>query len=100
MSKRGRHSSEREAEKTTATQEISQVAVLSGRGDWIRTSDHQTPSLVRYQAALRPDIGTTSATTASGREVPAVSRPEVYHAQELTAAPGSLSCVSPASSSC
>lgn len=24
------------------------------RGDWIRTSDPQTPSLVRYQAALRP----------------------------------------------
>ena len=28
---------------------------LDDRGDWIRTSDHQTPSLVRYQTALRPD---------------------------------------------
>ena len=28
---------------------------LSGRGDWIRTSDPLTPSQVRYQAALRPE---------------------------------------------
>ena len=27
----------------------------NGRGDWIRTSDPQTPSLMRYQAALRPE---------------------------------------------
>src|SRR3989337_3107361 len=26
-----------------------------GRGDWIRTSDPHTPSVMRYQAALRPD---------------------------------------------
>jgi hypothetical protein len=26
-----------------------------GRGDWIRTSDLHTPSVMRYQAALRPD---------------------------------------------
>ena len=29
--------------------------VLSGRGERIRTSDHFTPSEVRYQAALRPE---------------------------------------------
>src|SRR5262245_28922346 len=28
---------------------------LSGRGDWIRTSDPLRPRQVRYQAALRPD---------------------------------------------
>src|SRR3546814_15969367 len=28
-----------------------------GRGDRIRTCDPQTPSLMRYQAALRPDLG-------------------------------------------
>ena len=27
----------------------------NGRGDWIRTSDPHTPSVMRYQAALRPD---------------------------------------------
>ena len=27
----------------------------TGRGDWIRTSDLHTPSVMRYQAALRPD---------------------------------------------
>ena len=27
----------------------------AGRGDWIRTSDPHTPSVMRYQAALRPD---------------------------------------------
>ena len=27
-----------------------------GRGDWIRTSDPHTPSVMRYQAALRPDL--------------------------------------------
>jgi hypothetical protein len=27
----------------------------AGRGDWIRTSDLHTPSVMRYQAALRPD---------------------------------------------
>ena len=25
------------------------------RGDWIRTSDHQHPMLVRYRTALHPD---------------------------------------------
>jgi integrase len=30
-------------------------AQLSGRGDWIRTSDLLNPIQVRYQAALRPD---------------------------------------------
>jgi hypothetical protein len=29
----------------------------AGRGDWIRTSDPHTPSVMRYQAALRPDQG-------------------------------------------
>ena len=28
---------------------------MNGRGDWIRTSDPHTPSVMRYQAALRPD---------------------------------------------
>ena len=27
----------------------------TGRDDWIRTSDPHTPSMVRYQAALRPE---------------------------------------------
>ena len=27
----------------------------TGRDDWIRTSDPHTPSVMRYQAALRPD---------------------------------------------
>jgi hypothetical protein len=30
------------------------VPFINGRGDWIRTSDHLTPSQVRYQTALRP----------------------------------------------
>src|SRR6185436_2843756 len=30
--------------------------VKIGRDDWIRTSDPLTPSQVRYQAALRPDV--------------------------------------------
>ncbi len=30
---------------------------LSGRGDWIRTSDLFVPNEARYQAALRPDCG-------------------------------------------
>src|SRR4029453_12679103 len=30
-------------------------AADDGRGDWIRTSDPHTPSVMRYQAALRPD---------------------------------------------
>ena len=29
---------------------------VSGRGDWIRTSDPLRPRQVRYQAALRPDL--------------------------------------------
>ena len=31
-----------------------------GRGDWIRTSDLHTPSVMRYQAALRPDLAAAS----------------------------------------
>jgi hypothetical protein len=31
------------------------VPAMNGRGDWIRTSDPHTPSVMRYQAALRPD---------------------------------------------
>jgi uncharacterized protein (TIGR02117 family) len=31
------------------------VHANDGRGDWIRTSDLHTPSVMRYQAALRPD---------------------------------------------
>ena len=31
-----------------------------GRGDWIRTSDLHTPSVMRYQAALRPDLAGAS----------------------------------------
>src|SRR5690349_6674784 len=29
---------------------------INGRGGRIRTDDHQSPRLVRYQAALRPDV--------------------------------------------
>ena len=36
--------------------EILEILVFDGRGDWIRTSDHLTPSQVRYQAALRPGL--------------------------------------------
>jgi hypothetical protein len=32
----------------------------AGRGDWIRTSDLHTPSVMRYQAALRPDLAGAS----------------------------------------
>src|SRR6185503_3570680 len=32
----------------------------TGRGDWIRTSDLHTPSVMRYQAALRPDLAAAS----------------------------------------
>ena len=28
---------------------------IDGRGDWIRASDLHAPSVMRYQAALRPD---------------------------------------------
>src|SRR3954447_15464428 len=34
--------------------------VIDGRGDWIRTSDLHTPSVMRYQAALRPDLAAAS----------------------------------------
>ena len=30
--------------------------ILSRRDDKIRTCDHQTPSLVRYRTALRPEF--------------------------------------------
>ena len=43
---------------------------VHGRGDWIRTSDPHTPSVMRYQAALRPDQGAAfrrSAATAKGK---------------------------------
>src|SRR5439155_1512126 len=33
---------------------------IDGRGDWIRTSDLHTPSVMRYQAALRPDLAGAS----------------------------------------
>src|SRR4051794_34145533 len=33
---------------------------MNGRGDWIRTSDLHTPSVMRYQAALRPDLAGAS----------------------------------------
>ncbi len=32
------------------------LRVFAGRGDWIRTSDPHTPSMVRYQTALRPGL--------------------------------------------
>jgi len=37
------------------TPERAPHASENGRGDWIRTSDPHTPSVMRYQAALRPD---------------------------------------------
>src|SRR3954451_1507344 len=33
---------------------------MAGRGDWIRTSDLHSPSVMRYQAALRPDLAGAS----------------------------------------
>jgi hypothetical protein len=35
--------------------QASEMVLKNGRSDWIRTSDPQTPSLMRYQAALRSD---------------------------------------------
>ena len=37
-----------------------------GRGDWIRTSDLHTPSVMRYQAALRPDRAGARGTREAG----------------------------------
>ena len=39
-----------------------------GRGDWIRTSDLHTPSVMRYQAALRPDLAGASRQGRSARQ--------------------------------
>src|SRR6476660_9056544 len=36
------------------------LSAIDGRGDWIRTSDLHTPSVMRYQAALRPDLAAAS----------------------------------------
>ena len=40
----------------------SRVAVLAGRGGWIRTNDPLLPKQVRYQTALRPDAVSAKAT--------------------------------------
>ena len=40
----------------------------TGRGDWIRTSDLHTPSVMRYQAALRPDLAWASRQGRSARQ--------------------------------
>ena len=44
---------------------------FDGRGDWIRTSDPHTPSVMRYQAALRPDRpgAAASAAVRKGRDL-------------------------------
>ena len=34
---------------------LTRISEVSGRGDWIRTSDPLRPRQVRYQAAPRPD---------------------------------------------
>src|SRR6476469_4230952 len=51
-----------------------------GRGDWIRTSDLHTPSVMRYQAALRPDLAAASMqgypTRQGGRAFVARRRPK------------------------
>ena len=44
----------------TAVKNGARIAPVAGRGDWIRTSDPHTPSVMRYQAALRPDRGLAS----------------------------------------
>src|SRR5256885_9995630 len=41
-----------------------------GRGDWIRTSDLHTPSVMRYQAALRPDMAGASRQGHNSRQGP------------------------------
>jgi hypothetical protein len=50
-----------EAQDSEDTPEILQTTYKAeeeiGRDDWIRTSDPLTPSQVRYQAALHPDVG-------------------------------------------
>ena len=43
-----------------------QIADFSGRGDRIRTCDPHTPSVMRYQAALRPDQRGRAFTAALG----------------------------------
>ena len=49
-------STKRKIKKAKATCALRSVsfAINFCRDDWIRTSDHKTPSLVRYRAALRP----------------------------------------------
>ena len=44
------------------------IEISTGRDDWIRTSDPHTPSVMRYQAALRPE---TSGGAAYKRAAPA-----------------------------
>ena len=48
-----------------------------GRGDWIRTSDPHTPSVMRYQAALRPDLASPLSWTATGHLVRRASQGKV-----------------------
>ena len=42
--------------KVSIAEEFSEYIRKFGRGERIRTSDHLTPSQVRYQAALRPEV--------------------------------------------
>ncbi len=44
------------------------IEISTGRDDWIRTSDPHTPSVMRYQTALRPE---TSGGAAYKRAAPA-----------------------------
>src|SRR5436190_12799032 len=44
------------------------LSAIDGRGDWIRTSDLHTPSVMRYQAALRPDLAAASRQGHSSRQ--------------------------------
>ncbi len=66
--------SQRTGGKPKARQ-VGQKWARNGRGGGIRTHDPQTPSLMRYQAALRPETSPRRRTAAGGRD-PSRSGPD------------------------
>ena len=64
---RGSHPADHRTETVPRT--VS-VKCDDGRGDWIRTSDPHTPSVMRYQAALRPDRSAAFRLGAPARQAP------------------------------
>jgi hypothetical protein len=49
-------------------QVTSMSLILNGRGERIRTSDPLVPNQVRYQTALRPEIGMLSGMLTAGMQ--------------------------------